>query len=98
MGSDVAGALKCGAEGPIAVADAYGLNAEWVISAAAMLHYGDGNATGASRRSGGDLRSLASDTAAASSASRCIPPGADVGAQFDTRPEGRTASTPAGAP
>lgn len=60
MGSGVAGALKRGAgpaineaaveNGPIdlggvAVTDAFDLNAEYVIHAAAMPHYGDGQAT-----------------------------------------------------
>jgi len=60
MGSGVAGALRRGAgqeineeavsKGPIdlgevAVTDAYDLDAEWVIHAAAMPHYGDGEAT-----------------------------------------------------
>jgi O-acetyl-ADP-ribose deacetylase (regulator of RNase III) len=60
MGSGVAGALRRGvgeelnddatAKGPIdlgavAVTDAYGLNVEYVIHAAAMPHYGDGQAT-----------------------------------------------------
>lgn len=60
MGSGVAGALKRGAgpelneeainKGPIelgdvAVTDAYDLDAEYVIHAAAMPHYGDGKAT-----------------------------------------------------
>jgi len=60
MGSGVAGALRRGAgsaineeavsKGPVdlggvAVTDAYDLDAEWVIHAAAMPHYGDGNAT-----------------------------------------------------
>jgi len=60
MGSGVAGALRRGANGPIndeatskgpvdlgevAVTDAYELNAEYVIHAAAMAHYGDGRAT-----------------------------------------------------
>lgn len=60
MGSGVAGALRRGAGGPIneeavskgpidlgevAVTDAYGLDAECVIHAAAMPHYGDGKAT-----------------------------------------------------
>lgn len=60
MGSGVAGALRRGANGPInenamskgpvelaevAVTDAYELNAEHVIHAAAMPHYGDGRAT-----------------------------------------------------
>ena len=60
MGSGVAGALRRGAgeaideeatsKGPIdlgavAVTDAYDLDAEWVIHAAAMPHYGDGQAT-----------------------------------------------------
>jgi O-acetyl-ADP-ribose deacetylase (regulator of RNase III) len=60
MGSGVAGALRRGASGPIndeatskgpvdlggvAVTDAYELDAEWVIHAAAMPHYGDGKAT-----------------------------------------------------
>lgn len=59
MGSGVAGALRRGANGPIneeamskgpvelgevAVTDAYGLDAEYVIHAAAMPHYGDGRA------------------------------------------------------
>ena len=60
MGSGVAGALRRGAgegineeavsKGPVelggvAVTDAYGLDAEYVIHAAAMPHYGDGEAT-----------------------------------------------------
>jgi len=60
MGSGVAGALRRAAgeqlnrdameEGPVdlggvAVTDAHGLDAEWVIHAAAMPHYGDGKAT-----------------------------------------------------
>ena len=65
MGSGVAGALRRGANGPIneeatskgpvnlggvAVTDAYDLNADYVIHAAAMPHYGDGRATEASVR------------------------------------------------
>jgi len=60
MGSGVAGALRRRAGGPIndeatskgpidlgevAVTDAYDLDAEYVIHAAAMPHYGDGKAT-----------------------------------------------------
>jgi O-acetyl-ADP-ribose deacetylase (regulator of RNase III) len=60
MGSGVAGALRRGANGPInedamskgpvdlggvAVTDAYELDADYVIHAAAMPHYGDGRAT-----------------------------------------------------
>ena len=60
MGSGVAGALRRGAGqginreamengpvdlGAVAVTDAYDLDAEWVIHAAAMPHYGDGKAT-----------------------------------------------------
>jgi O-acetyl-ADP-ribose deacetylase (regulator of RNase III) len=60
MGSGVAGALRRGAGGPIneeamekgpvdlgevAITDAYDLDAEYVIHAAAMPHYGDGKAT-----------------------------------------------------
>ncbi|WP_231182801.1 macro domain-containing protein [Haladaptatus sp. DYF46] len=60
MGSGVAGALRRGANGPIhdeavekgpvelgavAVTDAYELDAEFVVHAAAMPHYGDGKAT-----------------------------------------------------
>ena len=60
MGSGVAGALRRGANGPIndeavskgpvdlgevAVTDAYDLDADYVIHAAAMPHYGDGRAT-----------------------------------------------------
>lgn len=60
MGSGVAGALRRGAKGPIneeavskgpielgevAVTDAYDLDADYVIHAAAMPHYGDGRAT-----------------------------------------------------
>ncbi len=60
MGSGVAGALRRGAEGPIneavvskgpidlgevAVTDAFELDADYVIHAAAMPHYGDGRAT-----------------------------------------------------
>ena len=63
MGSGVAGALRRGAGGAInkeamskgpvelgevAVTDAYDLDAEWVIHAAAMPHYDDGQATAAS--------------------------------------------------
>lgn len=65
MGSGVAGALRRNANGPIneeamskgpvdlgevAVTDAYDLDAEYVIHAAAMPHYGDGRATPASIR------------------------------------------------
>ncbi|PCR90787.1 macro domain-containing protein [Natrinema ejinorense] len=65
MGSGVAGALRRGAgeaineeateKGPVdlgevAVTDAYDLNAEYVIHAAAMPHYGDGQATAESIR------------------------------------------------
>ncbi|WP_254763833.1 macro domain-containing protein [Natrinema marinum] len=65
MGSGVAGALRRGAgeeindaameKGPIdlgavAVTDAYDLEAEYVIHAAAMPHYGDGQATAESIR------------------------------------------------
>jgi O-acetyl-ADP-ribose deacetylase (regulator of RNase III) len=65
MGSGVAGALRRGANGPIndeavskgpvdlgevAVTDAYDLDAEYVIHAAAMPHYGDGRATADSIR------------------------------------------------
>ncbi len=65
MGSGVAGALRRGAAGPIneeavsqgpvalgevAVTDAYELEAEYVIHAAAMPHYGDGQATSGSIR------------------------------------------------
>ncbi|MFB6303449.1 MAG: macro domain-containing protein, partial [Haloferacaceae archaeon] len=60
MGSGVAGALRRGANGPIneeamakgpvdlgeaAVTDAYELDADCVVHAAAMPHYGDGRAT-----------------------------------------------------
>ncbi|NHN49400.1 Appr-1-p processing protein [Halostella sp. JP-L12] len=60
MGSGVAGALRRGAGGPIneeavskgpvdlgevAVTDAYDLDADYVLHAAAMPHYGDGRAT-----------------------------------------------------
>ncbi|QKY21152.1 macro domain-containing protein [Halolamina sp. CBA1230] len=60
MGSGVAGALRRSANGPIneaaveqgpvdlgavAVTDAFDLDAEYVIHAAAMPHYGDGRAT-----------------------------------------------------
>jgi len=60
MGSGVAGALRRAANGPIneaavergpvdlgavAVTDAFDLDAEYVIHAAAMPHYGDGRAT-----------------------------------------------------
>lgn len=66
MGSGVAGALRRGAgpgineeaisKGPVdlgevAVTDAYNLDAEYVIHAAAMPHYGDGEATAESIRS-----------------------------------------------
>ncbi|WP_049923353.1 macro domain-containing protein [Halopiger djelfimassiliensis] len=65
MGSGVAGALRRGAgeeindeateKGPIdlgavAITDAYDLDADYVIHAAAMPHYGDGEATEASIR------------------------------------------------
>ncbi|MEA5407877.1 macro domain-containing protein [Haloarculaceae archaeon H-GB2-1] len=65
MGSGVAGALRRGAGGAIneeavskgpvdlggvAVTDAYDLDAEWVVHAAAMPHYGDGRATAESIR------------------------------------------------
>lgn len=65
MGSGVAGALRRSAGGPIneeamekgpvdlggvAVTDAYDLDAEYVIHAAAMPHYGDGRATAESIR------------------------------------------------
>jgi O-acetyl-ADP-ribose deacetylase (regulator of RNase III) len=65
MGSGVAGALRRGANGPIheaavskgpvdlgavAVTDAYDLDAEYVVHAAAMPHYGDGRATAESIR------------------------------------------------
>lgn len=65
MGSGVAGSLRRGAgktineaaveQGPIelgevAVTDAYDLDADWVIHAAAMPHYGDGQATAESIR------------------------------------------------
>ncbi|NHN61499.1 MULTISPECIES: macro domain-containing protein [Halorussus] len=65
MGSGVAGALRRAAgeelneaamaEGPVdlgevAVTDAYGLDAEHVVHAAAMPHYGDGQATAESIR------------------------------------------------
>lgn len=65
MGSGVAGALRRGAgeeinreaieKGPVdlgavAVTDAYDLEAEYVIHAAAMPHYGDGEATAESIR------------------------------------------------
>lgn len=65
MGSGVAGALRRGAgreideeavsKGPVelgdvAVTDAYDLDAEWVVHAAAMPHYGDGKATAESIR------------------------------------------------
>jgi O-acetyl-ADP-ribose deacetylase (regulator of RNase III) len=65
MGSGVAGALRRGANGPIneeavskgpvdlgevAVTDAYELDADVVIHAAAMPHYGDGRATAESIR------------------------------------------------
>ncbi|GAB3663821.1 macro domain-containing protein [Halopiger thermotolerans] len=65
MGSGVAGALRRGAgeeineeataKGPVdlgavAVTDAYDLDAEYVIHAAAMPHYGDGQATDESIR------------------------------------------------
>lgn len=65
MGSGVAGSLRRNANGPIneeamekgpvdlgdvAVTDAYDLDAEYVIHAAAMPHYGDGRATSESIR------------------------------------------------
>ena len=64
MGSGVAGALRRAANGAIneeavskgpvdlgtvAVTDAYGLDAEYVIHAVSMPHYGDGRATSESR-------------------------------------------------
>lgn len=66
MGSGVAGALRRGANGPIneaamekgpvdlgdvAVTDAFGLDADYVVHAAAMPHYDDGKATAESIRS-----------------------------------------------
>ena len=66
MGSGVAGALRRGAGGPIneaatekgpvelgevAVTDAFDLDADVVVHAAAMPHYGDGRATAESIRS-----------------------------------------------
>ena len=65
MGSGVAGALRRGAGedineeavaagpidlGAVAVTEAYDLDADWVIHAAAMPHYGDGEATEVSIR------------------------------------------------
>jgi O-acetyl-ADP-ribose deacetylase (regulator of RNase III) len=65
MGSGVAGALRRAANGPInedaiaqgpvelgavAVTDAYDLDAEYVVHAAAMPHFGDGRATRSSIR------------------------------------------------
>lgn len=65
MGSGVAGALRRGANGPInddavsngpvdlgdvAVTDAYDLDAEYVVHAAAMPHYGNGRASDESIR------------------------------------------------
>lgn len=65
MGSGVAGALRRGANGPIneeatskgpvdlggvAVTDAYDLDADYVLHAAAMPHYGNGRATSESIR------------------------------------------------
>ena len=65
MGSGVAGALRRAAgeelndeamsKGPVdlgtvAVTDAYDLDADWVVHAAAMPHYGDGQATAESVR------------------------------------------------
>jgi O-acetyl-ADP-ribose deacetylase (regulator of RNase III) len=65
MGSGVAGALRRAANGPIndeatskgpidlgevAVTDAYDLDADYVVHAAAMPHYGDGKATDESIR------------------------------------------------
>jgi len=65
MGSGVAGALRRAAgpelneaamaKGPVelgavAITDAYDLDAEWVVHAAAMPHYGDGRATAESVR------------------------------------------------
>ncbi len=65
MGSGVAGALRRAAGGPlneeavskgpvdlggVAVTDAYELDAEYVVHAAAMPHYGDGRATETSIR------------------------------------------------
>jgi len=67
MESGVAGALRRAANGPIneeamskgpvdlgdvAVTDAYDLDAEYVVHAAAMPHYGDGRATAESIRDG----------------------------------------------
>ena len=65
MGSGVAGALRRAANGPlneeamskgpvdlgdVAVTETYGLGAEYLIHAAAMPHYGDGQATSESIR------------------------------------------------
>ncbi len=76
MGSGVAGALRRAAgnelneeavsKGPIdlgsvAVTDAYALNAEYVIHAAAMPHYGDGRATAESIRNATENALVAAD-------------------------------------
>jgi O-acetyl-ADP-ribose deacetylase (regulator of RNase III) len=76
MGSGVAGALRraAGSElneaavskgpidlGAVAVTDAYGLDADYVIHAAAMPHYGDGRATGGSIRSATENALVAAD-------------------------------------
>jgi len=65
MGSGVAGALRRAVNGPlnekvmskgpvdlsdVAVTETYGLDAEYFIHAAAMPHYGDGQATNESIR------------------------------------------------
>jgi O-acetyl-ADP-ribose deacetylase (regulator of RNase III) len=76
MGSGVAGALRRAAgrglnegavsKGPIdlgsaAVTDAYGLDADYVIHAAAMPHYGDGQATEESIRNATENALVAAD-------------------------------------
>ncbi|WP_254862938.1 macro domain-containing protein [Halovivax gelatinilyticus] len=82
MGSGVAGALRRNAGGPIneeamkqgpvdlgdvAVTDAYELDAQYVIHAAAMPHYGDGKATEESIRNATRNALLAADERACES-------------------------------
>jgi len=82
MGSGVAGALRrtAGPEineaamekgpvdlGEVAVTDAYDLDAEWVVHAAAMPHYGDGRATAQSIRDAARNALVAADDRGAES-------------------------------
>ncbi len=102
MGSGVAGALRRGAgreideeavsKGPVdlgevAVTDAYSLDAEWVVHAAAMPHYGDGKATEDSIR---DAARNSLETADELGAGSLVMPALGCGvAGFDTRKGGR---------